>query len=182
MEEMLERLVEQLKVELSKKYYSSSYNTERNTPGRRKKFPGPYVKNNTGNLSNSIEYEVRNVNGEDVGVIVMADYYEFVDRGRKPGYNGDLTSRVFRTALDKWTQQKIGTFPGLDFETTSYLVRRSVLMKGIGGTNFINNAIDNIIDKMIEDGEEEYAERFEEFIDEKLLVLSKQSRDLTYNR
>lgn len=180
MEEMLELLVKQLKVELSKKYLSTSYNVQRNRPGRPKTKPGPYVKNNTGNLSNSIDYEVRNVNGEDVGVIVMDNYYEFVDRGRNKG--GTKGEGGFREALDRWTRQKIGTFPGLDFETTSYLVRRSVWMKGIGGTNFINNAIDNIIDKMIEDGEEEYAERFEEFIDEKLLVLSKQSRDLTYNR
>ena len=179
MEEMLELLVKQLKVELSKSYQPRGYNVRRNTPGRSKTI-GQYPKNNTGNLSNSISYEVREVDGEDVGVIVMDNYYEFVDRGRKPG--GLKGSGGFKEAIDTWVRQKIGTFPGLDFKQTSFLVRRSVWMKGIGGINFINNAIDNVIDDLIDKGEEDYAERFEEFIDDKLLVLSKQSRDLTYNR
>ena len=42
--------------------------------------------------------------------------------------------------------------------------------------------IDNIIDDLIDRGEEDYADRFEEFIDDKLLVLSKTSKELTYNR
>lgn len=178
MEEMLQLLVKQLKVELAKSYQPREYNPNRNTAGIPKRI-GQFPKNNTGNLSDSIEYEIRNIDGEDMGVIVMADYYEFVDRGRKPGGNGSGTE--FRRALDTWTRQKIGTFPGLTFEQTSFLVRRSVWMKGIGGINFINNAIDNIIDDMIDRGEEEYADRFEEFIDDKLLVLSKTSRDITYN-
>ena len=180
-EKMLKMLVKQLKVELSKSYQPRGYNPQRNRPGRAKTI-GQFPKNNTGNLSNSIDYEVRNVDGEDVGVIVMDNYYEFVDRGRKPGGKGTKGSTTFKNAIDTWVRQKIGTFPGLSFESTSYLVRRSVWMKGIGGINFINNAIDNIIDDLIEQGEEDYAERFEEFIDEKLLVLSKQSRDITYNR
>ena len=105
---------------------------------------------------------------------------EFVDRGRNPGGSG--TGTKFRDAIDTWVRQRIGTFPGLTFQQTSFLVRRSVWNKGIGGINFINNAIDNIIDDMIERGEDEYAEQFEEFIDEKLLVLSKSSRDITYNQ
>ena len=178
MEEMLELLVKQLKVELSKSYQPRQYNPQRNTKGI-PKTPGRFSKRYTGRLADTIEYEVRNVDGEDVGLIVMEDYYEFVDRGRKPG--GSPGDGRFREELDRWTRQKIGTFPGLDFKTTAFLVRRSVWMKGIGGINFINNAIDNIIDDLIDRGEEDYADRFEEFIDEKLLVLSKQSRDLTYN-
>lgn len=181
MEEMLELLVKQLKVELAKSYQPRGYNTQRNTQGQAKTI-GQFPKNNTGNLSNSIEYEIRNVDGEDMGLIIMDNYYEFVDRGRRPGGKGIKDSKVFKDAIDTWVRQKIGTFPGLSFESTSYLVRRSVWMKGIGGINFINNAIDNIIDDLVDKGEEEYAERFEEFIDEKLLVLSKQSRDITYNR
>jgi len=197
MEEMLKLLVKQLKVELAKSYQPREYNTNRNTKGIPKTI-GKYPKNNTGNLSNSIEYEIRNVDGEDVGVIVMADYYWYVDRGRKPSgkvrtpYDektgkGDslLTTGFqsgFRKSIDDWVRQRIGTFPGLTFEQTSFLVRRSVWMKGIGGINFINNAIDNIIDDLVDKGEEEYADKFEEFIDEKLLVLSNQSFNLTYNQ
>ena len=35
---------------------------------------------------------------------------------------------------------------------------------------------------MVEKGEDEFADRFEEFVDEKLLVLSRSSRDITYNQ
>lgn len=177
---MLELLVKQLKVELAKSYQPRSYNPQRNRLGV-PKTPGQFVKNNTGNLSNSIGYEIREVNGEEVGLIVMDNYYEFVDRGRRPGGKGKKDSKVFKDAIDTWVRQKIGTFPGLSFESTSFLVRRSVWRKGIGGINFINNAIDNIIDDLVEQGQDDYADRFEEFIDEKLLVLSKQSRDITYN-
>ena len=178
MEEMLEILVKQLKVELAKNYQPRGYNIQRNRPGVPKTI-GQYPKNNTKRLSDSIGYEIREVDGEEMGLIVMEDYYEFVDRGRKPGGSGSGTT--FRRALDTWVRQKIGTFPGLSFETTSFLVRRSVWMKGIGGINFINNAIDNIIDEMVDKGEDEFADRFEEFVDEKLLVLSKTSNDITYN-
>jgi len=191
MEEMLEILVKQLKVELAKKYQPRAYNTNRNTPGVPKTI-GQYPKNNTKRLSDSIGYEIREVDGEEMGVIVMEDYYWYVDRGRKPsGEKRDPKkdnirttgySSGFRKAVDDWVKEKIGTFPGLSFETTSFLVRRSIWMKGISGINFINNAIDNIIDEMIKRGEEDFAEQFEEFVDEKLLVLSKSSKDITYNQ
>jgi len=179
MEEMLKILVKQLKIELAKSYQPRGYNIQRNRPGVPKTI-GQYPKNNTKRLSDSIDFEIREVDGEEVGLIVMEDYYEFVDRGRKPGGSGSGTE--FRRAIDTWVRQKIGTFPGLSFETTSFLVRRSVWMKGISGINFINNAIDNIIDEMIKRGEEDFAEQFEEFVDEKLLVLSRSSRDITYNQ
>jgi len=191
MEEMLEILVKQLKVELAKKYQPRAYNMNRNTPGVPKTI-GQYPKNNTKRLSDSIGYEIREVDGEEMGVIVMEDYYWYVDRGRKPsGEKRDPKkdnirttgySSGFRKAVDDWVKEKIGTFPGLSFETTSFLVRRSIWMKGISGINFINNAIDNIIDEMIKRGEEDFAEQFEEFVDEKLLVLSKSSKDITYNQ
>ena len=190
MEEMLEILVKQLKVELAKKYQPRAYNMNRNTPGVPKTI-GQYPKNNTKRLSDSIGYEIREVDGEEMGVIVMEDYYWYVDRGRKPsGEKRDPKkdnirttgySSGFRKAVDDWVKGKIGTFPGLSFETTSFLVRRSIWMKGISGINFINNAIDNIIDEMVEKGEDEFVERFEEFVDEKLLVLSRTSNDITYN-
>ena len=191
MEEMLEILVKQLKVELAKKYQPRAYNTNRNTPGVPKTI-GQYPKNNTKRLSDSIGYEIKQIDGEEMGVIVMEDYYWYVDRGRKPsGEKRDPKkdsirttgySSGFRTAIDTWVRQKIGTFPGLTFNQTSFLVRRSIWNKGIGGINFINNAIDNIIDEMVEKGEDEFVERFEEFVDEKLLVLSKSSKDITYNQ
>ena len=196
MEEMLDILILQLKKELAKSYQSREYNRSRNTPGVPKTI-GQFPKNNTGSLSDSITAEIREIDGEEMGVIVMEDYYWYVDRGRKPSGTqrdpgdanrpGDSIRTTgfvsgFRRSVDDWVRQKIGTFPGLTFEQTSFLVRRSIWNKGIGGINFINNAIDNIIDDMIERGEDEYAEQFEEFIDEKLLVLSKSSRDITYNQ
>jgi hypothetical protein len=196
MREMLIKLVKQLKVELNKDYTPREYNPNRNTLGV-PKTPRQFRKSNTGALADSIDYDVKEVGGELVGLITMADYYWYVDRGRKPGgkertpYDentgkGDSIkttgySSGFRKAIDNWVRQRIGTFPGLTFESTSFLVRRSIWRKGIGGINFINNAIDNIIDEAIKEGQDDFAEQFEEFIDEKLLVLSKSSSEITYN-
>ena len=196
MRDMLDILIVQLKKELAKSYQSREYNRSRNTPGVPKTI-GQFPKNNTGSLSDSIKGEIREIDGEEMGVIVMEDYYWYVDRGRKPSGTqrdpgdenrpGDSIRTTgfvsgFRRSVDDWVRQKIGTFPGLTFQQTSFLVRRSIWNKGIGGINFINNAIDNVIDDMIERGEDDYAERFEEFIDEKLLVLSKSSNEITYNQ
>lgn len=181
MEEMLKILIKQLKLELEKSYQSRAYNPQRNTAGAPKRGNGTKI--DTGKLRDSITYDIKQDldTGEFNGVIIMEDYYEFVDRGRRPGAKGSLTNRVFRRALDEWTERKIGRFPGMTFSQTAYLVRRSVRMKGIGGTNFINNAVDNILDGMINRGEEELAKQFEDFIDNKLLVLSRKSFNLTYN-
>lgn len=179
MEEMLQILIKQLKLELEKSYQSRSYNPQRNTAGAPKRGNGTKI--DTGKLRDSITYDIKQDldTGEFNGVIIMEDYYEFVDRGRRPGAKG--SGKVFRRALDEWTERKIGRFPGMTFSQTAYLVRRSVYMKGIGGTNFINNAVDNILNDMINRGEEEFAKQFEDFIDNKLLVLSRSSFNLTYN-
>ncbi len=172
-------LIKQLKLELEKSYQSRAYNPQRNTAGAPKRGNGTKI--DTGKLRDSITYDIKQDldTGEFNGVIIMEDYYEFVDRGRRPGAKG--SGEVFRRALDEWTRRRIGTFPGMTFSQTAYLVRRSVRMKGIGGTNFINNAVDNILDDMINRGEEELAKQFEDFIDNKLLVLSRKSFNLTYN-
>lgn len=167
MEEMLELLVVQLRKELEKRYPPRGYNGQR-------KGNGEFVKNNTSNLSNSIEWRIENDidTGDPKGVIIMDDYYFFVDEGRKPG-SGTIGQGVKGwPPVDKiqtWVQQRGITIPGLDRDQITYLIGRSIWMKGIKGIDFINNAIDNIIDDLVDRGEEEYAERFEEFIEEILV-------------
>lgn len=172
MEEMLELLVVQLRKELSRRYPSRGYNGQ-------PKGQGEYVKNNTGNLSRSIEWRIENDidTGDPKGVIIMDDYYYYVDQGRKPGGQGIKGSTTFKTAIETWVDQRGITIPGLDREQITYLIGRSVWMKGTKGIDFINNAIDNIIDDLVEQGEEEYAERFEEFIEE-ILVRSTSSNNI----
>ena len=178
MEELLNILVKQIKVELGKSYPATAYNPRRNSRGRNKQYSGPYRKTYRGTLSDSVRGEVvqDDLNGDLKGVIVLADYYQFVDRGRKPGKYPPLEM------INDWVRGKSGTFPGLSVEQTSFLVRRSIAEKGIGGINFINNAIDNVIDRLVEEGEDELLERFEEFIDDKLLTLSSSEFNLTYNQ
>ena len=170
MEEMLERLVIQLKKELAKQYTPKGYNGQVKTNVQ-------YTKNNTSNLSDSISYRVESDidTGEAKGVIIMDDYYYYVDQGRKPG-SGTIGKGVKGwppvNKIQQWVTQRGIRIPGLDTNAITYLIGKSIWMKGIGGIDFINNAIDNIIDEMIEAGEEEYADRFEEFIEE-ILVRSK---------
>ena len=167
MEEMLELLVQQLRKELAKQYPSRGYNGQ-------PKGQGQYVKNNTGALSDSISWRVESDidTGEAKGVIIMDDYYYYVDQGRKPG-TGTIGKGVKGWPpvrdIQTWVQQRGITIPGLDVNTVTYLIGKSIWMKGIKGIDFINNAIDNIINDLVEQGEEEYAERFEDFIEEILV-------------
>lgn len=175
MEEMLELLVQQLRKELAKAYPSRGYNGQ-------PKGQGEYVKNNTGALSNSISWKVESDidSGEAKGVIIMDDYYYYVDQGRRPG-TGTIGKGVRGwppvNDIQTWVRQRGITIPGLDVNTVTYLIGKSIWMKGIKGIDFINNAIDNIINDLVEQGEEEYAERFEEFIDE-ILVRATSTNDL----
>ena len=176
MEEMLELLVIQLRKELALQYTPRGYNGE-------PKGVGPRVKNNTGDLSDSISFRVESDidTGEAKGVIIMDDYYYYVDQGRKPGSGtiGQGTVKGWPPVNDiqRWVRQRGITIPGLDVNTVTYLIGKSIWMKGIKGIDFINNAIDNIINDLVEKGEDEYAERFEEFIDE-ILVRSTSSDDI----
>ena len=176
MEEMLELLVQQLRKELAKRYPSRGYNGE-------PKGQGTYVKNNTSDLSNSISYKIENDidTGDPKGVIIMDDYYYYVDQGRKPGSGtigqGNIKGWPPVRDIQQWVQQRGVSIPGLDVNTVTYLIGKSIWMKGIKGIDFINNAIDNIINDLVEEGQEEYAERFEEFIEE-LIVRGTSSNDL----
>ena len=175
MEEMLELLVKQLRKELARQYPSRGYNGQI-------KGNGNYVKNNTGALSDSITWRIESDidTGDPKGVIIMDDYYYYVDQGRKPG-SGTIGRGVRGwppvNDIQRWVQQRGVTIPGLDVDTVTYLIGKSIWMKGIKGIDFINNAIDNIINDLVEEGQEEYAERFEEFIDE-ILVRSTSSNNL----
>ena len=173
---MLELLVQQLRKELAKQYPSRGYNGQ-------PKGQGQYVKNNTGALSDSISWRVESDidTGEAKGVIIMDDYYYYVDQGRKPGSGtigqGNIKGWPPVRDIQTWVQQRGITIPGLDVNTVTYLIGKSIWMKGIKGIDFINNAIDNIINDLVEQGEEEYAERFEDFIEE-ILVRATSTNDL----
>lgn len=173
MEEMLELLVVQLRKELAKRYVPKGYNGE-------SKGNASYVKDNTMNLSNSISYKIESDidSGEPVGVIIMDDYYYYVDQGRRAG-SGRIGKGVQGwppvNKIQQWVTQRGIRIPGLDVDTITYLIGRSIWLKGIKGIDFINNAIDNIINDLVDAGEEEYAERFEEFIDEILVRSSSEN-------
>ena len=176
MEDMLELLVVQLRKELAKRYPSLGYN-------KQPKGGGTYVKDNTRNLSNSISWKIESDidSGDPKGVIIMDDYYYYVDQGRKPG-SGTIGQGTVKgwppvDVIQRWVQQRGVTIPGLDVDQITYFVGRSIWMKGIGGIDFINNAIDNIINDLVEQGEEEYADKFEEFIEE-ILVRGTSSNDI----
>ncbi len=96
-------------------------------------------KDNTGELINSISYEVVNTaRGYEI-IIKAADYLNFVDQGRRPGKQPPTRDIV------KWAQQKGIKFKGSTPEQTGYVIARSIGKKGIKPTNVIQKAKDDVI-------------------------------------
>lgn len=116
----------------------------------------------TGELYDSIRFEVQ-VNGENVSLdILMEDYATFVDKGRRPGKQPPVD------AIRSWVRSKgittrdnsIGT-NSADIERTAYVIGRSIGEKGTEGKNFIPEIDEQQIVRRLE-------QRLEEVVGEEM--------------
>lgn len=107
----------------------------------------------TGNLSSSIRFQVKLVGKQYVFELFMADYWKFVDKGRRPGKPPP------RLAILKWlTAKRIGSFvtgkgknksvgkksilaTNLQAQKSlAYLIGRSIAKHGTKGSGFYTKA------------------------------------------
>lgn len=87
----------------------------------------------TGNLADSMYYEVRTGDGKAVVAVIAADYFRFVDKGRRPG--GKMPPDK---AIRKWVRVK-----GIP-ERAVFVIRRAIARKGIKGIFILNPTIKKI--------------------------------------
>lgn len=85
----------------------------------------------SGNLINSLDYEVlETVNGL-VLKIIADDYLKFVDEGRRPG------KRPPQKAILKWVEQRGIKIKKQTSSQTAFVIARSIGKKGIKPTNVL---------------------------------------------
>jgi hypothetical protein len=101
----------------------------------------------TGNLINSLSYEVLQTVDGIMLRILTADYFKYVDEGRKPGSKQPPTSSIL-----PWIQSK-----GISFiskngamvkpESMAFVIAKSIGEKGIKPLNIKDNVINDILNK-----------------------------------
>ena len=87
----------------------------------------------TGNLADSMYHEVKSADGKVLIAVIAADYFRFVDRGRRPGAKMPPAAPI-----NKWLRVK-----GLPLRL-SFVIRRSIAKKGIKGIFILNPTIKKI--------------------------------------
>jgi hypothetical protein len=115
------------------------------------------LKNNdrvaSGNLLNTVEYEVKDKNGTYTVSLKLQDYWKWIESGRPPttgGGNGDL-----RAAILKWIEvkpvlprpDKNGKLPTP--QQLAYLISRKIHMEGYEGTQDLRKAQDSVWDRFV---------------------------------
>ena len=92
----------------------------------------------TGNLADSMFHEVRGADGKAVIMVFAADYFRFVDQGRRAG-----AKMPPKAPIVKWLRVK-----GLPVRL-EFVIRRSIAKKGIKGIFILNPTINKITEEFL---------------------------------
>lgn len=107
----------------------------------------------SGDLLNTVEYEVKDKNGTYTVSLKLQDYWKWVESGRPPtekGGNGDL-----RTAILEWIKikpvlphtDKNGKLPTP--QQLAYLISRKIHKEGYEGTQDLRKATESVWDRFV---------------------------------
>jgi|LakMenEpi03Aug12_release.lakeMendotaPanAssembly.Ray.scaffolds.fasta_scaffold457785_2 hypothetical protein len=142
--------VNELKAQLQLSYkYAPGINGDAYSRGRNEQYSGQEKKVNTGALLNSISASIT----PDGLELLMLDYWEFVNYGRKAG------KYVPIRPLEVWASQK--GFPNP--KSAAFGISRNIFKFGIAPTNFYDNAINVLEGKFSQELEDAAAASFELF-------------------
>lgn len=121
----------------------------------------------TGNLIRSLDFKILNdVNGLFLEILA-APYFQYVDKGRKPG------KMPPSGPIKKWVERRGIVIKGQSSAQTAFVIARSIGKKGIKPLNITNKLIDNIIknkNKIIKAG---VIKDIEELINKMIVNLNK---------
>lgn len=139
-------------------------------------------KKNTSTLYKSLDYDL-NVGPNSFSLsFEMEDYGEFVDKGvkgvsssakapRSPYKFGSGTGKKggLTNGINKWVRQKRIQFRSnkgkfLSYESTAFIVRRSIWHKGLETTNFFTKPFEDNFKKLPDDLVEAYALEVEDLL------------------
>ena len=99
----------------------------------------------TGNLINSLRYEVlETVDGVILNILSL-NYLENIDKGRRPGAKPPPVR-----AIIPWVQARGIKFKNSSIEQTAFVIARSIGIKGIKPLGIKQKVIDNIINNKIQ--------------------------------
>jgi hypothetical protein len=115
----------------------------------------------TGELINSLKYEVLEVVDAVMLRIKALDYFKYVDKGRRPGAKPPPVA-----AIIPWVETK-GIIIGKNTtKQTAFIIARSIGIKGIQPLNMKQNVIDNIIKTRTQILQQAYKEDIKNHYDE----------------
>lgn len=93
----------------------------------------------TGNLIRSLDFKIINdVNGLFLEILA-APYFQYVDKGRKPG------KMPPSGPIKKWVERRGIVIKGQSSAQTAFVIARSIGKKGIKPLNITNKLVSNII-------------------------------------
>ena len=178
-EQISDILVKNIRYYLDQNWQSKGYG---GTPT--KKGSGP-KRTRSSRLYNNIESKIEY---DEYGfptsfLIVMEDYWYWVDEGRKPGGSGPKGSNKLKDSIKQWILNKPvtwrsqdGKIPSLDSQ--AYLISRSIVKYGTAGTNFTELALKKTLDESLDLFGEEFAEQIEEFLGDLPIFVGKDQFNL----
>jgi hypothetical protein len=153
---MMSLLVKEIKKKIDTQY-----------PYGRDNYTGKDVKIASGQLYDSIQYDVEyDVDGTPIGILYFADYFKYVNRGRPAGLGatGEFLGKKKKTpklsakagavpipALVRWISIKGINVQGRNGQdipplSLAFAMRRNIFKYGIRKTNIYNSALDSIED------------------------------------
>lgn len=170
-QDIADLLVKNVRFYLDQNWQSQAYGGSPNKDGIGPKRATSSLYNN---ISTEIEYDSDGF--PESFVVLMEDYWFWIDEGRRPGRFPPVN------AIRKWVLDKPinfrpidGNIPTLDQKT--YLIGRSIKEKGYAGTNFTELATEKTLNEAIDIFGEEYASQIEDFLDQRLFI-GKSQEDL----
>jgi hypothetical protein len=115
----------------------------------------------TGNLINSLRYEVLETVDAVMLKIIALDYFKNVNDGRKPGSKPPPIK-----AIIPWIESKGIKIGKNTIEQSAFIIARSIGIKGIQPLNMKQNVINNIINTRTQILEQAYTQDVKDHYDE----------------
>ena len=163
-DEIAQILIKNVRYYLDQNWQSKGYG---GTPTKR----GSGPKRSSSRLYNNIDPKI---DYDEYGFpisfnLIMEEYWEYVDEGRKPGGIGPKGSTKLKDSIRSWILTKPVTWNAVDgvvpsLDTQVYLITRSIIKKGTAGTNFTELAIQKTLRESLDTFEDKYAKDIQEFL------------------
>ena len=175
-QQISELLKEAIQKEILLPRQSLTYNGQEKPVNPKYQRPLPSPRSNTGELVNSVDVYFETDLEDGVANIVVdfgaADYWEFVNYGRRPSTKYPPLSVIETWAATKPVQRyrdDFGRF--ISNKSRAFLIARSIKEYGFYGINFLDTAYKNVENKLIENASQLVLEYFSRKINDSRIVL-----------